>query len=211
MCQAHHRQVSFGFTDQEFPAGTHICYLYDDDMERQFITAKFIESGLHAGEKVGYLADLPTQKERDDCLAGLGADFHVPIKPGQLLLSEAESAYCPDGTFNPERMLDYWRSVYRQALDDGFAGVRATGETNWMRDGVPGIERWIEYEALINLLVEEYPISGLICQYDVSALDGATLFDVLSVHPMMIVAGQIVHNPYYQPPREFLAKRVQSR
>lgn len=198
------RQVSFGFTAQKFPAGTHICYLYNDERERRHIMAQFVESGLLAGEKVGYLADAPSPEKLDGYLSELGLATPAALKPGQLLLTQAEGTYCPDGTFMPERMIDYWRSLYAQAHDEDFAGVRATGETGWLRKGMPGSERWIEYEAMINLLVEEFPISGVICQYDTNSMDGAALFDVLNVHPMMIMAGQIIHNPYYQPPAAFL-------
>jgi len=76
-----------------------------------------------------------------------------------------------------------------------------TGDTSWIRKGMPGIERWVEYEAMINNLVEELPVHGVICQYDTNKIDGAMLFDVLNVHPMMIVAGQVVHNPYYSAPK----------
>ena len=29
------RDVSMGFSDQKFPAGTHMCLIYDDDEERR--------------------------------------------------------------------------------------------------------------------------------------------------------------------------------
>lgn len=196
MCQASHH-VSFGFTEQRFPAGMHICYLYNDENERQQTIAQFIESGLLAGEKVGYLSDMPFQDEMATYLARLGFIPPDSLKPDQLVLAQAETTYCPDGTFLPERMIDYWRALYSQAQQESFAGVRITGETNWLCKGMPGIERWVEYEAMINSLVEEVPVNGIICQYDVNKIDGATLFDVLNVHPMMIVAGQIVHNPYF--------------
>lgn len=196
MCQGN-QHVSFGFTEQRFPAGMHICYLYNDENERQQTIAQFIESGLLAGEKVGYLADMPSQDEIPDYFARLGLMPPDSLKPDQLVLARAETTYCPDGTFLPERMIDYWRSLYSQAQQESFAGVRVTGETNWLCKGMPGIERWIEYEAMINSLVEEIPVHGIICQYDVNKIDGATLFDVLNVHPMMIVAGQIIHNPYF--------------
>lgn len=70
--------------------------------------------------------------------------------------------------------------------------------------GIPGSEKLIEYESRLNLLVEQNPIT-LICQYDANRFDGATIYDVLNVHPMMIVRGQVVRNPYYVPPAEFLA------
>jgi hypothetical protein len=42
------------------------------------------------------------------------------------------------------------------------------------------------------------------CQYDARRFDGATLFKVLQVHPYMVAQGQIVRNPFYLKPEEFL-------
>jgi hypothetical protein len=48
------------------------------------------------------------------------------------------------------------------------------------------------------------------CQYDARVFDGATLFRVLKVHPYMSAHGQIVRNPFYTRPEEFL-KEVKPR
>jgi hypothetical protein len=49
-----------------------------------------------------------------------------------------------------------------------------------------------------------------VCQYDANRFDGATILKCLEVHPYMIVHGQVVHNPYYITPQEFLGSaRVQ--
>jgi len=204
MCQASHL-VPLGVNKQTLPVGLHICYLYNNENERRQTIAEYIQSGLLAGEKVGYLADIPSTPstdEMDKYLSQLGIDFPGNLKPDQLILAQAEASYCPDGTFMPERMIDYWRTFYMQAQHESFAGVRFTGETSWLSKGMPGAERWVEYEAMLNILVEEFPVHGVICQYDVNKIDGATLFDVLNVHPMMIVAGQVVHNPYFQHPKK---------
>lgn len=197
MCQVN-QQASFDFAEQKFPTGVHICHLYTSENERRNTIAQFIQSGLLAGEKIGYLAD--AMDDMDTHLSRLGLAPSGKVEPKQLVLAQAEPTYCPDGTFNPERMLDYLRSFYDQALSESFASTRMAGEINWLSKAMPGVERWLEYEALINSLVEEVPINGIMCQYDVSKLDGAMLFDVLNVHPMMIVAGQIVHNPYFSIP-----------
>jgi hypothetical protein len=38
----------------------------------------------------------------------------------------------------------------------------------------------------------------VMCQYDLRLFDGAMMFEVMNVHPVMIVGGQIFHNPFYQ-------------
>jgi len=55
------------------------------------------------------------------------------------------------------------------------------------------------------VLVHTVPIT-VVRQYDAQRFDGAKLYDILSVHPMMIVHGQVVRNPYYVEAEVFLAK-----
>ncbi len=51
------RHVSMGFTNQEFPAGIHMCLIYNNEEERRQTIARFLAAGLTDGERVGYFAD----------------------------------------------------------------------------------------------------------------------------------------------------------
>jgi hypothetical protein len=199
------RRISMGIGTENFPAGTHMCYIFNEDDEKRNLIAKYIESGLRGGEIVRYFAETPSAGTLNEMLSDLGVKPPV-VRPGQFQLAKAAETYCPDGTFIPERMLAGLRTIYDEAIADGYAGARASGEMGWALQGLPGSDRLIEYEALINTIVEEHPITAL-CQYDARRFGGDTLFDVLSVHPMMVVRGQIVRNPYYIPPEAFLAAR----
>jgi hypothetical protein len=192
-----------GFTKQTFPAGTHMCLIYNDDAERKRLISKFIDSGLATGEKVSYFADLATPSEIRQWLANKGVDLPEDEQDDRFGVLVAEKTYCPTGEFVPESMLDTLRAYYKQAVDDGYTGARVSGEMSWALRGVPGSNRLMEYEAQVNNVLATHPVTA-ICQYDATKFDGATIFDVLSVHPMMIVHGQIVQNPYYLKPEVFL-------
>jgi len=196
--------ISLGFTPDLFPQGTHICYIYKDEEERSEVIAKFVESGLVGGELVGYFVDAISPAEMRDHLSSLGISLQPGAKQEQLTISDAVQTYCCDGCFEPAAMLENIGEFYGRSKKEDYSGARATGEMAWALRGIPGSEKLIEYESRLNLLVEQSPIT-LICQYDANRFDGATIYDVLNVHPMMIVRGQVVRNPYYVPPAEFLA------
>lgn len=204
------RLISLGFTTELFPAGAHMCYIYNDDQERHELISRFVESGLQAHEKVGYFVDLMSPEEMRAQLRESGIDLPPEMDEREFSITRALDTYCPDGRFVPERMLQNLRSMRSSSLDEGYAGARASGEMSWALRGVPGSERLIEYEALINTVVREYPTTA-ICQYDARRFDGATLFDVLNVHPMMIIRGQVVRNPYYVEPEIFLDRHLSCR
>ena len=197
------RQAAMGFTDERLPVGTHMCLIYDDDNERRKLIAKYLDAGLREGEKVSYFADTMPVAEVRDWLAGMG----VKIPQGdQLTVANAEKTYCPDGRFAPEAMLNTLRSYYKATMDEGYSGGRVSGEMSWALRGIPGSDRLMEYEALVNDVLVTHPIIA-ICQYDARRFDGALVFDILKVHPMMVVHGQIVKNPYYVRSQEFLKSR----
>lgn len=198
MCQQR-RHVKLGFCEEPFPEGTHICYLFSDPAERRQITAQYLHSAWEESEQADFFHDGLPVAELDAALRELGVPEQVLRTAQQLRIKPAMPTYCPDGRFEPERMWGLLEQCYEDARRDGFSGGRATGEMTWALSGVPGSERLVEYEAGINEVVARVPLTVL-CQYDATRFDGATLQRVLEVHPMLLVQGQIVRNPYYRVP-----------
>ena len=71
---------------------------------------------------------------------------------------------------------------------------------------VEGGNRLLEYESRVSLLLREHPVTA-VCQYDARCFSGAMIMDILKVHPMMVVRGSVVHNPFFIPPEEFLSRQ----
>lgn len=182
-----------------------MCLIYNDDDERRRIIAKFLADGIAAGEQTGYFADGSSREEVRDWLEQAGAKLPEEDAGGCFEFYDAMQMYCPQGRFEPDGMLQRLDGYYGHARHGGYCGARVTGEMSWALRHAPGSERLIEYEAMINTLSETSPTTP-ICQYDARRFDGSTLLYVLKVHPLMIVHGQIVHNPYYIPPEQFFAK-----
>jgi hypothetical protein len=192
--------TAMGFTRKTYPAGTHMCLIYADEHERRMIIGKFLESGVNAKEKVSYFTDSMTPEEVRTWL--LNMDIELP-HDDRFMIGDAEQTYCPDGVFVPETMLNTLRSFYEEAKKTGYSNVRVSGEMSWALKGMPGADRLMEYEALLNDVFITHPVTA-ICQYDANRFSGVTILNVLKVHPMMVVHGQVVHNPYYMKPHDFL-------
>lgn len=191
------RHVCLGFTDERYPEGTHICYLYNDDEERRRILPLFARHALLEHECCNYVADVAddaglarVMDELDLRSAELGLS-------GRIEIATTSEGYFPDGHFDPDAMLARLRASYQRCIAAGHAGARFSGEMSWALRGIPGADRIIECESRINELVKEAPVT-VMCQYDLRQFDGATMFDVMSVHPVMVVGGHILRNPFYQ-------------
>ena len=57
------RMISLGFDAEPWPAGMHMCMIFNDDKERRGVIARFLESGLEGDELVRYLVDTQTPEE----------------------------------------------------------------------------------------------------------------------------------------------------
>jgi hypothetical protein len=192
--------TQMGFTQELFPAGTHMCLLYSNENERKHIIGKYLESGLNAKEKVSYFADTKKPEDVRIWLKEMGID---PPEGNAFSILDAERTYCSTGEFVPEIMLNTLQEFYASAKKEDYPNARVSGEMSWALKGIPGSGRLMEYEAQVNDVLLTHPVSA-ICQYDVNRFSGASILDVLKVHPMMIVHGQIVQNPFFMKPEDFL-------
>ena len=90
-------------------------------------------------------------------------------------------------------------------MEMGFPAARVIGEMIPEVQIVPGGERLLEYESRVTMMLREEPVTS-VCQYNANVFDGATIMEILKVHPQMIVNGNVVNNPFYIKPEKYLNK-----
>jgi|GEM_PF-222047 len=193
------RLLDLGFTPERLPEGTHLCFFFSDEVERRSVIYPFVRVGLQDGEDVHYFADALVTE-----LLGRALDEQTTASLSReelrrLNVVSAMDVYYPTGEFVPAAMLAYLVQLYELSRSDHAVGCRTVGEMAWALRGVPGADHLVEYEASINILVKTTPVLAF-CQYDTEQFDGLTLFQILCVHPLMVIRGQIMRNPYYLAP-----------
>src|SRR5512133_3333321 len=204
MCEKHNL-INLGFTDQQFPHGTHMCLIYSDDKEREEVMSRFIGAGLEGNERVAYFAHDSGREEILDHLHEKCPD----VKDENLIITNARDTYCPNGEFVIDDMVKTLTAFYQGTIKEGYSGARVSGEMAWALEGLPGSDRVMEYESLGDIVLKPNPVT-VICQYDARKFDGITLLNCLKVHPYMIVKGQVVQNPYYLSHDEFMKQNKKS-
>lgn len=186
------RQIDLGFTDETYPEGAHMCFIFRDEAERRSVVADFVRSGLRSGEAVRYFADQASPADVDRWL------YEHEVEVGTALETRpAADAYFPDGRFDPDAMCERLRASYTGIREAGYASGRVTGEMTWALRDVPGADRIIEYEQKVNDVVETHPLTAM-CQYDANRFSGDVIFAALRVHPYMVMDGHLVRNPYFR-------------
>jgi len=198
MCIHDHKTpINLGFTEQEIHAGTHICFIYNNEAERRDITVKFLASAFHDNEKVVFFADKWNTTELKQQLSEEGVDVALAEESGELTISDVSAAYFPNGSFSAEEMWQRLSSAYDDSIESGYKGWRGAGEMTWALRDVAGSDQLIKYESGLNNEMKTRPYT-VFCQYDANLFSGAMLLEVLRVHPYMIAKGKVVDNPHYE-------------
>ncbi len=198
------RKVSLGFSHEEFDPGLHICQIVNGDEERIEAILKFVASGLEADENVACYSNEVDPPLLESAMPPTKPTFAEARNRGMFSHARTSSVYFKDGRFDPDRMVALLAEFLREALSAGRSGARVIGEMASEVLSMPGGSRLLEYESKITLLLRGKPMTA-VCQYDARLFDGSTIMDVLKVHPLMIVRGAIVRNPFFTPPEEYLA------
>lgn len=194
--------IDLGFVAAQVPAGSHICQIYSSDSERNDALVKFVTKGLMLREYAACFSDNVDREVLAAWLEESGISIDQAQSTGQLIASGAEAVYFEGELFDPERMLSMLKKFRAAAIESGGTGARVIGEMSPRINNIEGGTRLFEYEARVNALLREQPLTA-VCQYDARVFGGATVMDVLSVHPLMIVRGSVIQNPFFVAPETF--------
>lgn len=163
--------------------GDHGCWFFRSGEEHREGVTAFVRRGVESRAKVLYLADaIPV-----DTVAGYlrddGLDPDGLVARGQLVLLSLDQGYQRDGSFDPRRQLGLYGEMVDGLAAEGYEGLWVTGEGTWEDTGdVPGRERSLEYEQLVERFLAGTERALALCQYDASAVGPHPADELRSVH-----------------------------
>jgi len=184
--------------------GDHVCAFYRGRDEREHILRSFLGEGLAAEDKLICVVESVSPGQIGDLL---GAPAKPAVESGALEVLTPEQTYLRSGHFKMVAMLDYWREGVETALaDPRFSFVRIIAEMPLALTTIADLDEFMCYESAINRFAVQHP-QVIVCLYDLERFGGAVLIDVLRTHPVVLLGGAVLDNPYYLEPDHFLASR----
>lgn len=181
----------------------HICAFFNGPDEEYQVLLPFIKKGLERGEKAFHVVDPTLREAHLRQLGSAGIDAAVAEQSGQLELRNWDEAYLRDGHFDQGRMLALLQDVLDQAKLRGFPLTRLVAHMEWALEDRPGVNDIVEYETKLNYFLHRYK-DPVVCLYDLSKFGADVVIDVMRTHPMVIIGGVLLENPFFVPPDQFL-------
>jgi hypothetical protein len=193
-----------GISGIDLPAGDHICAFYRGPNERNEILLPFLRQGLDDGDKSICVIE---SIRPDEMLAALGEAPGGSDRPGRLDLMTPEQTYLRGGRFSMPAMLEYWRRGVESALAESrYRFVRVVGEMPRALVDKADLDEFLAYESELNRFAPCHP-QTILCLYDLDRFSAKIFLTIMRTHPVVLLSGTVLENPYYLDPDEFLADR----
>lgn len=188
---------SLGFFDAAVPAGTHICFFYESEQERDRVISEYLEAGIQGGERC--VGAVYGQKPLS-LLKRLGeVDYKVnsALEREQLTIYASSRLFYPEGEFVPNEMINRLIQISKLTAKRGYPILRAFGDLGWIEEHPTECTKVMECEHRLN---EEYFTlypAVAICMYDMRSFNDAFLNQIFERHPYFIYEGEFKRNPSF--------------
>jgi hypothetical protein len=160
----------------------HVCWVYDDVGDLDDAAGRFLAGGLARGERLLVVGDGMIEALHRSTLPFGGTD--ELLATGALQVLDLTTAHSGNARFTPEQQLAFYDAATRQAVDDGFTGLRVAAEVTALAADPatrPALVRW---ERLTDDLAAHGPGFTAMCAYRADLCREA-LSEVASVHPLV--------------------------
>jgi DNA-binding winged helix-turn-helix (wHTH) protein len=181
---------------------THAGHVYESRDEQVDVTAAFFRASLGQHLRCVYVHDQHDDTAAVQALARAGLDVSGAMQAAALQVADRRLLPSSPDEFQIEGLLAFLHDRAAEAEAAGYVGVRGVGDMGWTIPSDPSHERLMQYESLVTGALNEVS-AAVICQYDRSRFDDVALFDVVSTHPWLVIAGTLCRNPYCVPEGAF--------
>jgi two-component system, chemotaxis family, sensor kinase Cph1 len=180
---------------EELGLGDHIAFFFRSNPERLAFVIPFMIAGLQRNERCVYIADENTVPRILAEFRWAGVDIDGATAKGSLSVVTKHDAYLRHGIFEPERMISDLDRDVRSALQNGFAGLRVTGEMSWALDLPSALGRLCEYEEDLR---RHWPrqLAGL-CQYNETLFPSGLIERMTGCHRITVRNGSIARHSFH--------------
>src|SRR5512133_1288955 len=125
--------------------GTHFCQFYQTKEDLKDVLVPYFKAGLENNEFCMWITSEPLGAEdAKEALKKAVPDIGAYLEKGQIEIIPYTHWYVNEGIFNPEKVLEGWIEKLSNALENGYDGLRLSGNTFWLEKG--DWDSFVDYE-----------------------------------------------------------------
>jgi signal transduction histidine kinase len=172
----------------DIPWGTHVCQFYHTKEDLIDILVPYFKAGLESHELCAWITFEPLcAQEAKKALAKSVSGLEEHIRSGQIEIISAGEWYLKEGVFDPRRALKGLIDKHNKALDSGYEGIRATGNTLWLEKRL--WKDFMDFEKELNEIIRQYRIITL-CSYSLGDCEISEVIQVSNSHQFALIRNE---------------------
>jgi hypothetical protein len=177
----------------------HVCAFFNNMDEEHRVLRSFYKDGFDRGEKATHIVDSENREAYLNRLAEVGVNVRELIGHGRLEVLPWIDMYVRDHRFDQDAMLASVENLIRSGAAAGSKRTRLVGHhMGWLYVDQPALSNLVEYEARLNHVLSRYS-DPVICNYDLSKFSASVAMDIMRTHPLVIIGGLLLANPFFVP------------
>ena len=181
----------------KIPWGSHFCHLYESAADLADVLIPYFATGLQNNERCIWITSKPYfSEEALKDLAKAVPDLRRKILSEHLILCESDEWYVKAGSLQ-DTTIDRWLAEEQRALEQGYAGLRITGNTSFVEPRA--WEAFMDYERNLQKAFNNRRILAL-CSYDVTKLGSPRDLHVFQHHHFRVCRNDHFWDLYPPPP-----------
>jgi signal transduction histidine kinase len=172
----------------DIPWGTHVCHFYHTKEDLIDILVPYFKAGLESHELCAWITSEPLcAQEAEEALATSVAGLDEYVRSGQIEIISAGEWYLKEGAFDPRRVLKGLINKHKKALDNGYEGIRATGNTLWLEKRL--WKDFMDFEKELNEIIRQYQVITL-CSYCLRDCEISEVIQVSNNHQYALIKNE---------------------
>ena len=169
----------------DVPWGTHFCQFYESSQDLIETLVPYFKEGLASNEFCMWVTSEPLKVDQaTTALRAAVPNLDDYIDKGQIEILDYSQWYTRSGKFSADEVLQGWVDKLKAAQEQGYEGLRLTGNTFWLEKA--DWDDFTRYEETVNSVIGRYPMLA-ICTYSLQKCNAVELLDVVANHQFALI------------------------
>jgi hypothetical protein len=143
-------------------------------------------------------------------MTAAGIDPETAEREGQSELGTNTETCLRNGGFDQDRMLEAFEQMASGGGNSRFPGGRIVCHMDWATECGSHVDDVVEFESRVNDVWRRHE-ETVICAYPLSKFRGDEVVDIMRTHPMVIIGGLLIQNPFFLAAQELLLELRERR
>lgn len=187
----------------DVPWGTHFCQFYQTENDLKEILVPYFKAGMKKNELCVWVT--PKNLKAEEAVEALRiavSDIDIYIEKGQIEVASYADWYFENGVFNSGKVISNLFEKIKQALANGYNGLRLAENIFWLEETDP---EGTDYEKELRRITDRCQMIAL-CTYPLDKCNATGLFDIIADHQFSLIKKdekwELVENSRYKKTEE---------